>query len=86
MADTNTSLDVLIVDPNKVIYEGKALRVFAPGKIDEIALLPEHTPLYSELLTGTIIVEEVAGKKIEQKIESGVVRIKNNSLKIIVGF
>ncbi|NMC35690.1 hypothetical protein GYA49_01455 [Candidatus Beckwithbacteria bacterium] len=79
-------LDVVIVDPNHVVYEGKAKRVFAPGKIADLALLPEHTPLYTELIEGTIQIEEESGQKIEEKIDGGVARIKNNTLTILIGF
>ncbi len=79
-------LDVSIVDPDRVIYEGKAIKVFAPGRVDELAILPDHTPLYSELITGKVVVEEASGKTFEKQIEGGVVRIKDNTVKILVGF
>jgi F-type H+-transporting ATPase subunit epsilon len=86
MPEEKDSVNVIIVNPDKVIYEGEATRVFAPGKIAELALLPQHTPLYSELSAGTIVVEEKGGGKEEQKIDGGVARIKNNELKILIGF
>ncbi|MGI5828377.1 MAG: F0F1 ATP synthase subunit epsilon [Patescibacteria group bacterium] len=86
MADAEQILDVLIVDPNKIVYEGKAVKIFAPAKIGETAFLPQHTPLYTELEPGNVVIEEVNGNKVEQKIDGGVARIKNNTLKILIGF
>jgi len=79
-------LDTAIVDPNHVIYEGQTKRVFAPGKMADLALLPNHTPLYTELVEGTVIIEETGGKKIEEKIDGGIARLRNNTLTILVGF
>jgi F0F1-type ATP synthase epsilon subunit len=84
--DTTEVLDVLIVNPNMIVYEGKAVKVFAPAKIGETAFLPQHTPLYTELEEGNVTIEEVNGKKVEQKIDGGVARVQNNSLKILIGF
>ncbi|PIP53107.1 hypothetical protein COX08_02785 [Candidatus Beckwithbacteria bacterium CG23_combo_of_CG06-09_8_20_14_all_34_8] len=86
MAEDKSKLHLIIVDPDKIIYEGDALRVFAPGKIAELALLPQHTPLYSELTAGTIKVEEVSGGNQEFKIDGGVAKIQNNELHILIGF
>lgn len=79
-------LEVSIVNPDQIVYEGVAKRMFVPGPFGMVAFLPQHTPIYSELVEGTIIIEETSGKKIEQKIDGGVVRTKNNSIKILVGF
>ena len=79
-------LDLLIVNPDKVLYEGSVKRIFAPGPYGEIAFLPHHTPLYSELVEGNIRIEESNGNVSEKKIDGGVVRTKNNKIKILVGF
>ena len=79
-------LEVLIIDPDKIIYEGQATKVFAPGPYGEVAFLPHHAPLYSELSSGKVSIEESGGKLVTKEIEGGVVRIKNNTIKILVGF
>lgn len=79
-------LEIIIVNPDKVVYEGIAKQAFAPGPFGEIALLPGHTPIYTELVEGKLIIEEKNGKKTEKKIDGGVVRMKKNIVKILVGF
>lgn len=86
MSDNLEILDVLIVDPNKIVYEGQSVRLFLPGKAGELAVLPGHTPLYTELIQGTVVFEEASGKRQEQLIEGGIARIKQNSVTILVGF
>jgi F-type H+-transporting ATPase subunit epsilon len=86
MSDAPAVLETLIVDPNKTIYEGKVVKMFVPGRLQDLAILPNHTPLYTELIEGTIAIEEAGGKKVEQKIDGGVLRVENNTVKILVGF
>lgn len=80
------TLQLMVVNPDKIVYEGEVKRIFAPGPFGDVAFLPSHAPLYSELVEGTIIIEELTGKKIEKKIDGGVVRTKNNTVKILIGF
>ncbi|NMB57001.1 hypothetical protein GYA19_03635 [Candidatus Beckwithbacteria bacterium] len=79
-------IELIIVNPDRIVFEGKAKRIFVPGKIQELAILPDHAPLYSELLEGEIIIEEENDKKTVKKIDGGILRIKNNLAKILVGF
>lgn len=79
-------LETVIVDPNSKIYEGQTIRVFVPTPNGEIALLPQHTPLYAEITKGEIKIEEKDGKTQKFEVDGGIARIKQNSLKILVGF
>jgi F-type H+-transporting ATPase subunit epsilon len=86
MAEELPLLQTIMVDPNKIIYQGEAVRVFIPTKIGEIALLPYHTPLYTELTQGEVKIEEKNGSNQNFPVEGGIVRVKENTLKILVGF
>lgn len=86
MADDKSQIHLVIVDPDKVIYEGDAIKVFLPGKVAELALLPQHTPLYSELTAGSVKVEEITGNTQDFKVDGGVAKIQNNELHILIGF
>lgn len=79
-------LELVIVDPNSKIYEGQAVRVFVPTPDGEIALLPQHTPLYAEIIKGEIKIEEKDNKSQKFEVDGGIARIKQNSIKILVGF
>ena len=81
-----TTMNIIIVDPNKIIYEGIIKKIFVPGRMQELAILPNHTPLYSELVEGTVKIEDEKGKTKDIKIDGGILRIKNNNLKILIGF
>lgn len=86
MPQNATPLQVIIVSPDKTILETEAVRVFVPGIIQELAILPHHTPLYSELVKGVIKIETVNGTIKEIDIDSGIIRVRQNRISIILGF
>lgn len=77
---------LLIVSPDRIVLETEAKRVFLPGPIQEIAVLPDHTPLYSELIKGVIRVETETDELKEVDIEGGIVRVRQNQVSVILGF
>lgn len=86
MTETTEQLDIKIVNPNKVVYEGTAKRIFLPGRVGELAVMPYHTPLYSELVSGELKIELENGSEKIEKIEGGVARIRDNAVTILIGF
>jgi len=81
----NTSFQVIIVSPNETIFEGQAVRFFAPGANQEIAILPDHTPLYSALHKGQIKVHGPNSQLNTFDIDSGILRVKSNQVTAIIG-
>ncbi|HWS24022.1 MAG TPA: hypothetical protein VN226_06275, partial [Anaerolineales bacterium] len=51
-----------------------------------LAILPNHTPLYSELINGIIKIETAEGKVQELDIDGGIIRVRRNKVSIILGF
>lgn len=90
MADTDTKpaeeFDLVIVDPDQTIHEGKAKKLIAPGHTQEIAVLPDHTPLYSQLQKGQVVVTTNRDEEKTFDIEGGLIRVKRNKVSLIVGF
>lgn len=80
------SFNLVIANPDEVIFEGEANRVIAPGINQEIAVLPDHTPLYAQLVKGVISVDTIDGQNKTFDIEGGIVRVKDNQVSIITGF
>ena len=73
------SFNVSIVDPEGVVFEGKAQRVIFPGKNGTFEILVNHKPLLSRLRSGTIVVDNK-----EIPISQGVVRVLSNQILAIV--
>ena len=71
-------LDVLILSPEKVIFEGKAESVSLPGERGIFEVLSFHKNLLSRLLSGSIVVD---GRTFS--IYRGIVKVKENVVTII---
>ena len=72
-------LQVSVLSPNKVLFEGTAGRVILPGESGVFEVLPFHKNLLSRLLSGTIIVDEQL-----IPIYRGVAQVGSNSVMVIV--
>jgi F0F1-type ATP synthase epsilon subunit len=79
-------MDAVVVNPDKVLWEGKATRVVVPGFIQELSILPNHTPLYSQLKPGKMVIYPETGSSETIEIDGGIVRVKHNKVSVIVGF
>ena len=75
-----------IVTPDKVIFEGIAKRLIAPGIEQHLAVLPDHTPIFAELTEGEIEIIKDDNQSETIPVESGVLRFKANRATIIMGF
>lgn len=81
-----TTLHVVVVSPDQLLLETEATKVIVPGAVQELAILPNHTPLYSDLIKGTIRIETVGDKTKEIDIEGGILRVRQNKVSLILGF
>jgi F0F1-type ATP synthase epsilon subunit len=79
-------MDAVVVNPDKVLWEGKATRVVVPGFIQELSILPNHTPLYSQLKPGKMVIYPETGSSETIEIDGGIIRVKHNKVSVIVGF
>lgn len=50
------ALNVRIVTPRKIVFEGVAEGVQAPGELGEFGVLQRHIPLVTTLCAGTVVL------------------------------
>lgn len=72
-------LDVSIVSPKKVIFDGKSASVLVPGEQGVFEVLVFHKRIISRLLEGVIAIENK-----EILIKRGIIRVNKNKVVIIV--
>ena len=72
-------LDVSVVTPQGVLFDGKAQSVLLPGEKGVFEVLINHKPLLSLLVPGDILVDE---RPIP--IRRGIVRVMTNRILAIV--
>lgn len=72
-------LEIIVVTPEKVLFEGKAKSVIFPGEQGVFEVLPFHKPLLSRLVSGRLIIDEQTFL-----IRRGIVGFNQNRATIIV--
>jgi F-type H+-transporting ATPase subunit epsilon len=72
-------LDVSVVSPIKIIFEGKARSVILPGEQGVFEVLPFHKPILSRLITGTIVIDDTSFSVLR-----GAVKVHQNKVTIVL--
>jgi F-type H+-transporting ATPase subunit epsilon len=72
-------LDISIVSPVKVIFEGKARSIILPGEQGVFEVLPFHKPILSRLITGTIVIDDHPFSVLR-----GVVKVYQNKVTVVL--
>jgi len=72
-------LEVEILTPHDVIYEGQAKSLILPGEEGVFEILPFHKRLLSRLISGNMFIDE---KNIP--IKRGIVKVNQNKVTIII--
>lgn len=76
-------LHVTVINPDNVIFEGKARLIFAPGVRGTLGIMPGHTPMFAELVKGEILIQ---GEKEELvPLETGILKVRGDKVTILVG-
>lgn len=73
-----------IVTPEKILYAGEASVVGLPGEFGYFDILNNHAPIITPLIKGRIMIKELTGYIIYFEIDSGVVEVVNNEIRILV--
>lgn len=73
-------MKVVILNPDKVLYEGEVRSVFLPGDRGEFEVLDFHKPIISLLRKGRIVVDW----KDSIPIRRGIVKMFGNELIALV--
>ncbi|MFA5157333.1 MAG: hypothetical protein WC532_08160 [Candidatus Omnitrophota bacterium] len=72
-------LDVSVLNPKEVIFEGNARSIIVPGEEGVFEILPFHKRILSRLLAGTIFVDDKSFP-----VNRGIVKVNQNKVTIIV--
>lgn len=72
-------LDVTILSPIEVIFEGKAKSIILPGEEGVFEVLPFHKRILSRLISGRLFIDEQSFP-----IKRGIVKVNQNKVTIIM--
>lgn len=77
-------LQLKIISPEKLLFQGSVLSVTLPGTDGEFGILPNHAPLIASLDKGEISYEIEDASQEKVVIESGFVEVKKNVVTVCV--
>ncbi|MBO5704163.1 MAG: F0F1 ATP synthase subunit epsilon [Bacteroidaceae bacterium] len=77
-------MKVIVLSPEKKVYEGDVDYVKVPGAKGSFEILPHHAPIISSLVKGEIVCRGVESLQIQ--ISSGFVEVSSNVVTICVTF
>ena len=76
-------LQLRIVSPEKVEYDGAVESVLVPGTMGQFEILNDHAPIISTLQNGTVEYVNSEGRK-QLKIQGGFVEVQKNVVSLCV--
>lgn len=77
------SLQVDIVSPEKVLFEGDAQMLVARSADGEIAFLTGHIPFIGVLRPDTVRIHLTDGNKINLDVESGFIEVSKDRITVL---
>lgn len=75
-------LKVKVIHPDKVLFEGEAQLVVAPGEENDLGIFPGHTPMFAGLKKGDIYVKGETEEVFP--VESGILHVRDDELVILI--
>lgn len=76
-------LQLKIVSPEKVVFQGEVVSVLVPGTLGSFEILNDHAPIISSLEEGMVEYTTLEGKNV-MNIRGGFVECKKNEVSLCV--
>lgn len=77
-------MNISILSPDSVVFEGEISSVKVPGVSGQFEVLRNHAPIVSALSKGTVYLVPSSGEKINFTITSGFIEVLNNNVNLLV--
>lgn len=75
-------MNLQIITPEKVIYDGTIDELIVPTVTGEIAILPHHAQLVTQVVPGEMTIKH-SGKSQHMAVTGGFLQIANNSISLL---
>lgn len=77
-------LQLIIVSPEKELFNGEVENVTLPGMLGSFTILPQHAPIVSSLKAGTLSYVTMDGEEHTQEINGGFIEMNDNHVSVCV--
>ncbi len=81
-----SELQVRVVSPEQVLYEGPAASVVAPSWDGKVGILPGHAPMIALLGSGELSLDQPGGGSERLFVAGGVLKVEGDDLMILVEY
>lgn len=76
-------LHLVIVSPERMVFDGKVTAVTLPGELGEFQILVNHAPIISSLVAGKVKYKEGKDESVLE-IKGGFADVNNNQISVCV--
>jgi F-type H+-transporting ATPase subunit epsilon len=82
----DTALQVRVVSPDRVVFEGEASAIVAPAWDGQVGILPNHAPMLALVGAGELHVERVGGGSDAFHVAGGVLKVERNQVTLLTEY
>ena len=77
------TLTVSVISPERILFEGAAKSIVAPGFDGEVGILPMHAPMMTLLGKGTLRVEAAEGGMQRFAVDGGFLQVAEDQVRVV---
>jgi F-type H+-transporting ATPase subunit epsilon len=75
-------MQVLVISPERTVFQGEAESLVAPTYDGEVGILPRHAPFMTLLGTGTLSIR-VGGATRRFRVQGGFLQVVSHTVRIV---
>jgi F-type H+-transporting ATPase subunit epsilon len=85
---TSKPFNLTIIQPDKIIYDGKAVSLVAPCESGYLGVMADHAALAANIVAGSITVKPQAGQQavIFTSRGKGFLEVLNNNVSLVLNY
>ncbi len=73
---------VIILSPERPVFEGQATAIVAPAYDGEVGILPRHAPFMTLLGEGRLLVRRQEGTR-EFQVKGGLLQVRQDTVRVV---
>lgn len=77
------ALNVRVVSPDRIVFEGEAASVVAPAWDGQVGILPGHAPMLALIGSGELTVDRPGGGSDRFFVAGGVLKVERNTVTLL---
>jgi len=82
----DSTLQVRVVSPDAVVFEGEASALVAPAWDGQVGILPNHAPMLALVGAGELAIDRVGGGSDTFQVAGGVLKVERNQVTLLTEY